>query len=176
MVVYWKAVRVAGLLCRISSVTADRFPSQRASDAERWCFTVVILKKTHKIRQNKTTFEYFSISYQSVGSIYVLTFFSQKWNVDFQAFLYQILLIHCTVPYSWRHKSKLTLAQATSHYLNQCWPDSLMHTCDTRGRWVKPDRGLPGMIMKECAKFARDRHLQLHAVESHDLFLKNNVH
>ena len=24
--------------------------------------------------------------------------------------------------------------QATSHYLNQCWPDSLMHICGTRGR------------------------------------------
>ena len=26
--------------------------------------------------------------------------------------------------------------QATSHYLKQCWPSSLMHTCSTRGRWV----------------------------------------
>ena len=26
--------------------------------------------------------------------------------------------------------------QAASHYLNQCWPDSLMHICGTRGRWV----------------------------------------
>ena len=26
--------------------------------------------------------------------------------------------------------------QATSHYLNQCWPDSLTHICDTRGRWI----------------------------------------
>ena len=24
----------------------------------------------------------------------------------------------------------------TSHYLNQCWPDSLRHVCSTRGRWV----------------------------------------
>ena len=24
----------------------------------------------------------------------------------------------------------------TSHYLNQCRPDSLMHICGTRGRWV----------------------------------------
>ena len=24
-----------------------------------------------------------------------------------------------------------------SHYLNQCWPDSLTHICSTRGRWVK---------------------------------------
>ena len=22
-----------------------------------------------------------------------------------------------------------------AHYLNQCWPDSLMHICSTRGRW-----------------------------------------
>ena len=27
--------------------------------------------------------------------------------------------------------------QVTSHYLNQCWPSSLMHICGTRGRWVK---------------------------------------
>ena len=26
--------------------------------------------------------------------------------------------------------------QATSHYLNQHWPSSLTHICDTRGRWV----------------------------------------
>ena len=25
---------------------------------------------------------------------------------------------------------------ATSHYLNQCWPDSLTHLCGTRGIWV----------------------------------------
>ena len=25
---------------------------------------------------------------------------------------------------------------ATSHYLNQWWPSSLMHICSTRGRWV----------------------------------------
>ena len=32
--------------------------------------------------------------------------------------------------------------QATSHYLNQCWPSSLMpmHICGTRGRWVKSAR------------------------------------
>ena len=31
--------------------------------------------------------------------------------------------------------------QATSHYLNQCWPSSLthIHVCCTRGRWVKPN-------------------------------------
>ena len=27
--------------------------------------------------------------------------------------------------------------KATSHYLNQCWPDSLTHICGTRGRWTK---------------------------------------
>ena len=30
----------------------------------------------------------------------------------------------------------LGAVQATSHYLNQCWPDSLMQICGTRGRWV----------------------------------------
>ena len=31
----------------------------------------------------------------------------------------------------------------TSHYLNQCRPDSLTYICSTRGRWVKvPDSGL----------------------------------
>ena len=28
---------------------------------------------------------------------------------------------------------------ATSHYLNECWPDSLTHICGTRGRWVKAE-------------------------------------
>ena len=31
---------------------------------------------------------------------------------------------------------RLGADQATSHYLNQCWPDSLTHICGTRGRWV----------------------------------------
>ena len=26
--------------------------------------------------------------------------------------------------------------KATSHYLNQCWPASLMHICSTRAKWV----------------------------------------
>ena len=26
--------------------------------------------------------------------------------------------------------------QVTSHYLNQCWPNSMMHICYTTGRWV----------------------------------------
>ena len=33
-------------------------------------------------------------------------------------------------------RSKLGAKQATNHYLNQCWPSSLMHICGTRARWV----------------------------------------
>ena len=33
--------------------------------------------------------------------------------------------------------------QATSHYLNQWWPSSLMHICGTRGRWVKSHQSKP---------------------------------
>ena len=27
--------------------------------------------------------------------------------------------------------------QVISHYLNQCWPNSWTHICNTRGRWVE---------------------------------------
>ena len=32
---------------------------------------------------------------------------------------------------------RLGAEQVTSHYLDQWWPSSLTHRCDTRGRWVK---------------------------------------
>ena len=35
--------------------------------------------------------------------------------------------------FRWRLGAK----QATSLYLNQCWPDSLMNICGSRWRWVK---------------------------------------
>ena len=39
---------------------------------------------------------------------------------------------------------KISLKQATSHCLNQCWPRSLKHICGPRGTWVNPFR--PGDV------------------------------
>ena len=39
------------------------------------------------------------------------------------------LIVQWTLTQHWAYS-------APSHYLNQCWPDSLMHICGTRGRWV----------------------------------------
>ena len=35
------------------------------------------------------------------------------------------------------HRGRIDNNPSTSHYLNQCWPDSLTHICDIRGRWVQ---------------------------------------
>ena len=43
--------------------------------------------------------------------------------------------VQLTISQYWFSK-RLCVEQATSHYLNQCWPDSLTHICGTRGRWV----------------------------------------
>ena len=45
------------------------------------------------------------------------------------------LRVQLTIFQHWFRKW-LGADQATSHYLNQCWPISLMHICGTRGRWV----------------------------------------
>ena len=37
-----------------------------------------------------------------------------------------------------RFRKWLGAEQATSHYLNQCWPSSLSHICGARGRWGNP--------------------------------------
>ena len=46
------------------------------------------------------------------------------------------LRIQLTIFQHWFRKW-LGVDQATSHYLHQCWPNSLTHICGTRGRWVK---------------------------------------
>ena len=43
---------------------------------------------------------------------------------------------------------RLGAKQATSHYLNQWWPSSLMHIYGTRGRWVNDQ-----IEMKRCMRF-----------------------
>ena len=34
------------------------------------------------------------------------------------------------------HNARYIMLKSLSHYLKQCWPDSLMHMGGTRGRWV----------------------------------------
>ena len=45
------------------------------------------------------------------------------------------LRIRLTTTQHWFWKW-LGAEEATSHYLTQCWPNSLMHICSTKGRWV----------------------------------------
>ena len=44
--------------------------------------------------------------------------------------------VQLTISQHWFRKW-LVAYQATIHYLDQWWPSSLMHTCSTRGRWIK---------------------------------------
>ena len=43
--------------------------------------------------------------------------------------------VQLTIRQHW-FREWLGTRQATSHYLNQCWPSSTMHIYGTRGRWV----------------------------------------
>ena len=83
---------------------------------------------------------------------------------------------------------------ATSHYLSQCWPDSLMHRCDTRGRWVNhelchsPDNicqdinhwnvftdslfKTEAISQGECFK---STHVKRHALSIKPIFSRNNT-
>ena len=42
--------------------------------------------------------------------------------------------------------------QATSHYLNQCWPYSLTHICVTRPQWVNSIAALSGCWLVVCVQ------------------------
>ena len=46
------------------------------------------------------------------------------------------LRVQLTISQHWFSYS-LGAESATSHYLNQWWPDSLTHVCGTRGRWKR---------------------------------------
>ena len=45
--------------------------------------------------------------------------------------------------------------QATSHYLNQCWPSFLTHICGTRGRWVNHGDAMPRKRFPHYLPFVR---------------------
>ena len=45
-------------------------------------------------------------------------------------------MVQLTIIKHW-FRQWLGTEQATSHYMNQCWPDSPTHICGTRARWVK---------------------------------------
>ena len=47
-----------------------------------------------------------------------------------------VLRVQLTITQQWL-RWWLGTEYAISHYLNQCWPDSLTHICRTRGRWLK---------------------------------------
>ena len=64
-------------------------------------------------------------------------FFSLIWN------FIEVCLIN--------YNTALVSIMAWRHYLNQCWPNSRTHICDTRGRWDKDslpfDVRLPEIIV-----------------------------
>ena len=57
-----------------------------------------------------------------------------KFRFEFHWHLF--LIIQLTISQLW-FRSWFGAEQATSHYLNQCWPSFPTHICSTRGRWVK---------------------------------------
>ena len=63
-------------------------------------------------------------------------FSSMKTYIFWFKFHWSLFLgVQLTIFQQW-FREWLGADQATSHYLNQCWPDSLMHICGTKGRWV----------------------------------------
>ena len=83
----------------------------------------------------------------SSGNIFKCIFMNEKFCILIQIPLFvpkgainnnpalvQIMALH-------RTGDKPFAEQATSHYLRQCWPSSLMHICGTRGRWVNYTTG-----------------------------------
>ena len=57
--------------------------------------------------------------------------------VDTRMFVNEKICILIKIPLHFVPKGPIDNIPATSHYLNQCWPDSLPHIYGTRGRWVK---------------------------------------
>ena len=58
-----------------------------------------------------------------------------KWkNTKFHGSLFRVVQLAI-----FQHRIRYWLGadQATSHYLNQCWPNSTTHICSTREKWVK---------------------------------------
>ena len=82
---------------------------------------------THLPRDNlagksQTTFSNAFSSIEMIDCLLKYLKFIPEAPIDNNAVLAQVM--------AWRR-------QATSHYLNQCWPSFLTHICGTRGRWVK---------------------------------------
>ena len=56
--------------------------------------------------------------------------------------------------------------QATSHYLNQCWPSSLTHICGTRGDALMV-KTAPNIVIRSDTLTLRWRHNELDGVSDH---------
>ena len=55
------------------------------------------------------------------------------WYIWFKFLCSLFPRVHLTIIYHWLW---LNAEQAACHYMNQCWPSSPTHICDTMGSWV----------------------------------------
>ena len=62
----------------------------------------------------------------------ILDAFSWMKSFVFWSKFHLLLRVHLTITQHW-FRWWLGAEWATSHYMNQCWPDSLMHICGSRG-------------------------------------------
>ena len=81
------------------------------------------------------------LSLDNMASILQMAFsnaFSWLKILEFQfKFNWKLFLsFHFTISQHW-FRQWLGTQQVTNHYLNQCWLNSLTHTCSTRVKWVK---------------------------------------
>ena len=84
-------------------------------------------------------------------TIFPDAFFWMKSFVFWLKFHWSVFLrVQLTISQRW-FRWWLGADQATSHYLNQCWPSSLTHICSTRGRWVNTLR-----LRQNVCHFAHD--------------------
>ena len=62
-------------------------------------------------------------------------FVNEKFCILIEISVKVFLRVQLTITQHW-FRWWLGTDQVTCHYLNKCWPSSLMHICSTRGRWV----------------------------------------
>ena len=106
------------------------------------CFIVIFIVCQEPIREEHATHPAFThLPLDKMATILLTTFSntfiwmkSVRLRFEFHWSLFP--RVQLTISQHWFRKW-LGAEQATSHYLNQCWPSSLTHICGTRGRWLK---------------------------------------
>ena len=105
----------------------------------------------------KVTYTLTHWGWDKMAAVSQMTFsnaFSWMGSLGFWFEFHWILFlgVQLTITQHW-FRQWLGANQATSHYLNQYCPDSLMHKCSTRGKWVKTYQGLYNCTLNKLQTF-----------------------